>query len=396
MAWCWTERWPRTGVTPAPRASSAILVEVPGAVLNPSLELEAGLVTARLRRPSWMCSSACSRAATQGGPGGSSCRAIRPTRQERRPGRRRRARSGWAAAPGAEPGRPPQCGWKRPSTVTPLWWSTVHLQHRDSAPPGWRRASRTACRARRTPPCSSRSRGRGGSRPSQSRSTLGRLLGEQHGLALGPDHDGRRKGEVGAAGQIGEHGQRLAERVLDRVGPAEVAVHGGVGPEHVVVRRQGGCNPGPRRPAPMARTAPRSPPTSGLGEDQRRCPCRQSALPRGTCRRAGLRFRGRPVTGRGGDEGPDLHRTPAGRASYDQQLRMAQAAEVAGFDAFFRSDHFLTMGGDGLPRPQRRLGYYAGVGSHGRPIGSGSGHSSPAPPSGSRVCSPSRWRRSTP
>ena len=30
---------------------------------------------------------------------------------------------------------------------------------------------------------------------------------------------------------------------------------------------------------------------------------------------------------------------------------MAQAAEAAGFDAFFRSDHFLTMGGDGLPGP---------------------------------------------
>ena len=30
---------------------------------------------------------------------------------------------------------------------------------------------------------------------------------------------------------------------------------------------------------------------------------------------------------------------------------MAQAAEAGGFDAFFRSDHFLTMGGDGLPGP---------------------------------------------
>jgi F420-dependent oxidoreductase-like protein len=42
---------------------------------------------------------------------------------------------------------------------------------------------------------------------------------------------------------------------------------------------------------------------------------------------------------------------PQQGASYDQQLRMAQAAEAAGFDAFFRSDHFLTMGGDGLPGP---------------------------------------------
>src|ERR1700678_4202938 len=42
---------------------------------------------------------------------------------------------------------------------------------------------------------------------------------------------------------------------------------------------------------------------------------------------------------------------PQQGASYDQQLKMAQAAEAAGFDAFFRSDHFLAMGGDGLPGP---------------------------------------------
>ena len=42
---------------------------------------------------------------------------------------------------------------------------------------------------------------------------------------------------------------------------------------------------------------------------------------------------------------------PQQGASYDQQVRMAQAAESSGFDAFFRSDHFLAMGGDGLPGP---------------------------------------------
>src|SRR5271170_1341160 len=42
---------------------------------------------------------------------------------------------------------------------------------------------------------------------------------------------------------------------------------------------------------------------------------------------------------------------PQQGASYDQQVRMAQAAEVGGFDAFFRSDHYLSMGGDGLPGP---------------------------------------------
>src|ERR1700709_1002005 len=38
-------------------------------------------------------------------------------------------------------------------------------------------------------------------------------------------------------------------------------------------------------------------------------------------------------------------------ASYDDILAVAQAADRLGFDAFFRSDHYLTMGGDGLPGP---------------------------------------------
>ena len=42
---------------------------------------------------------------------------------------------------------------------------------------------------------------------------------------------------------------------------------------------------------------------------------------------------------------------PQQGATYDQLLAVAQRAEEKGFDAFFRSDHFLTMGGDGLPGP---------------------------------------------
>jgi F420-dependent oxidoreductase-like protein len=43
---------------------------------------------------------------------------------------------------------------------------------------------------------------------------------------------------------------------------------------------------------------------------------------------------------------------PQQGASYKDQLRVAQAAEELGFDAFFRSDPFLAMGdGDGLPGP---------------------------------------------
>ena len=37
--------------------------------------------------------------------------------------------------------------------------------------------------------------------------------------------------------------------------------------------------------------------------------------------------------------------------TYEQQLEVARTAENADFDAFFRSDHYLTMGGDGLPGP---------------------------------------------
>lgn len=41
---------------------------------------------------------------------------------------------------------------------------------------------------------------------------------------------------------------------------------------------------------------------------------------------------------------------PQQGASYDDLLRVAQAAERLGFDAFFRSDHYLRMG-DGDPSP---------------------------------------------
>jgi F420-dependent oxidoreductase-like protein len=42
---------------------------------------------------------------------------------------------------------------------------------------------------------------------------------------------------------------------------------------------------------------------------------------------------------------------PQQGADYQRLLTAAQAAEACGFDAFFRSDHYLTMGGDGLPGP---------------------------------------------
>jgi alkanesulfonate monooxygenase len=42
---------------------------------------------------------------------------------------------------------------------------------------------------------------------------------------------------------------------------------------------------------------------------------------------------------------------PQQGASYDDLLRVARAAEDLGYDAFFRSDHYLAMGTDGMPGP---------------------------------------------
>jgi F420-dependent oxidoreductase-like protein len=42
---------------------------------------------------------------------------------------------------------------------------------------------------------------------------------------------------------------------------------------------------------------------------------------------------------------------PQQGATYDDLLAIARRTESLGYGAFFRSDHYLTMGGDGLPGP---------------------------------------------
>ena len=42
---------------------------------------------------------------------------------------------------------------------------------------------------------------------------------------------------------------------------------------------------------------------------------------------------------------------PQQGATYADQLAVARAAEQLGYSAFFRSDHYLAMSGDGLPGP---------------------------------------------
>lgn len=52
---------------------------------------------------------------------------------------------------------------------------------------------------------------------------------------------------------------------------------------------------------------------------------------------------------------------PQQGASYNDQLAVAQAAESLGYSAFFRSDHYVAMSGDGLPGPTDSWVTLAGI-----------------------------------
>lgn len=52
---------------------------------------------------------------------------------------------------------------------------------------------------------------------------------------------------------------------------------------------------------------------------------------------------------------------PQQGASYDDLLAVARTAEQLGFGAFFRSDHYLSMGGEGLPGPSDAWTTLAGL-----------------------------------
>lgn len=52
---------------------------------------------------------------------------------------------------------------------------------------------------------------------------------------------------------------------------------------------------------------------------------------------------------------------PQQGAGYTDQLAVAQAAESLGYSAFFRSDHYLAMSGDGMPGPTDSWVTLAGI-----------------------------------
>jgi F420-dependent oxidoreductase-like protein len=59
---------------------------------------------------------------------------------------------------------------------------------------------------------------------------------------------------------------------------------------------------------------------------------------------------------------------PQQGATYDSQLAVAKAAESLGFSAFFRSDHYVAMSGDGLPGPTDSWVTLAGIARETRSI----------------------------
>src|SRR3954447_5777120 len=93
---------------------------------------------------------------------------------------------------------------------------------------------------------------------------------------------------------------------------------------------------------------------------------------------------------------------PQTGATYDDLLAVARHAEDTGFDAFIRSDHYLTMGGDGLPgptdarltppAPPRQTPPLPPPPPPANPPGPGRGRWSRRRPSGS----PARWRSRSP
>ena len=109
--------------------------------------------------------------------------------------------------------------------------------------------------------------------------------------------------------------------------------------------------------------------------------------------RAGRGLSGRPPGSLcSGHGSADLHRAPAGRHATTTCSPSPRPPRTLGFDAFFRSDHYLAMGdGDGLPGPTDAWITLAGLARETTP--DPARHAGDRrPPSG---C-PARWRSRSP
>ena len=133
-----------------------------------------------------------------------------------------------------------------------------------------------------------------------------------------------------------------------------------------------------RRPAPRHRRRERDAPRERRRERRRHEPHRARRAPhaRGRRRRDCSRLT-RGCTGMTVDL--RIFTEPQQGATYDDLLAVARAAEDLGFGGFFRSDHYLHMGGDG--------------GARARPT---PGRRSPAWPARPRRSASARWSRRRP
>src|ERR1035438_784571 len=139
--------------------------------------------------------------------------------------------------------------------------------------------------------------------------------------------------QVRERSQVRKQDQGLVERGVHVVGTPEVAQHGGVAAHHVVVGRQVGVAQR-RGGRPIGAHGTAIAAELGLREyDSNFHACSVPA----PVRVSGMKVR--------------IFVEPQQGAEYQRLLAVAQEAEACGFDAFFRSDHYLTMGGDGLPGP---------------------------------------------
>ncbi len=157
------------------------------------------------------------------------------------------------------------------------------------------------------------------------------------------------------AGQVGEHGERLAEGVVDRVGPAEVAVHRRCRRRARGRTPPGGCSRGPAAACPMARTAPGSWPTSVWGKIT---PMSMAAVCPPPARRAPPASRVRALAAT--RPGPSRLRAmklrifvePQQGASYDAAADGGPGGRGASASTPSSAPTTSsTMGGDGLPGP---------------------------------------------
>ena len=211
-------------------------VGVVGDVVHPSLEADGGRVPPDFPGGLGDDLQRVAEAAARAGPWGTS-RRPHARRGAGPKGRSPRARSVWGVGPGAGPSRQPGCGGnalERHALLRPELAQHLDLLVQDRPP--LVEGLPEGLVLDPVPPDAEAE----AELPAGEQVELGRLLGQESGLALRPDEYGGGEVEIGEPGQVGEEQQGLVEGGVNVVGATEVAQNGGVAAEYVVVGRQVG------------------------------------------------------------------------------------------------------------------------------------------------------------